>query len=287
MMLAGAAGGSGGGGNGMSGVLAAATAFGTNLMNNRANRRAQAAADRHNWNLWWAQNTYNHPVAQMQRFQQAGLNPNLIYGKGSSGMAGAPTPKQAAKVKFDNPLQNITAFQDVRLRAAQSDNLRVQNDVLAQEAVLKSLQSSEVAARTARTKFDLGLAKDLRQNSVDAAVQNLRLLEQNTIGRELENTFKDKAMADMVKEVFYRVQNAKLTLTGKNLENELKREELELAKLGIYRNDPWWSRIFTQSVTTSDNSGKIKFDPYTRNPWNPNSKWNKGINNWIKKNFKK
>ena len=30
------------------------------------------------------QNAYNSPVQQMARYQEAGLNPNLIYGNGSS-----------------------------------------------------------------------------------------------------------------------------------------------------------------------------------------------------------
>lgn len=40
-----------------------------------------------NLEMWNLQNEYNSPKAQMQRFIEAGLNPNLIYGKGSSGNA--------------------------------------------------------------------------------------------------------------------------------------------------------------------------------------------------------
>lgn len=39
------------------------------------------------WNLemWNRQNEYNSPIQQMARYQQAGLNPNLIYSQGSPG----------------------------------------------------------------------------------------------------------------------------------------------------------------------------------------------------------
>lgn len=40
-----------------------------------------------NLEMWNLQNEYNSPKSQMQRFIEAGLNPNLIYGKGSSGNA--------------------------------------------------------------------------------------------------------------------------------------------------------------------------------------------------------
>lgn len=39
------------------------------------------------WNLemWHRQNEYNSPIQQMARYQEAGLNPNLIYSQGSPG----------------------------------------------------------------------------------------------------------------------------------------------------------------------------------------------------------
>lgn len=44
---------------------------------------SQAATDR--------MNAYNTPKAQMARFQDAGLNPNLIYGQGSAGNQSSPS----------------------------------------------------------------------------------------------------------------------------------------------------------------------------------------------------
>lgn len=43
-----------------------------------------------------AMNAYNNPVNQMQRYAQAGLNPNLIYGQGTPG-------NQASAVPFMTP----------------------------------------------------------------------------------------------------------------------------------------------------------------------------------------
>lgn len=46
--------------------------------------------------LWNENNAYNTPAAQMSRFKEAGLNPHLIYGKGTSGNA---TMSTAARVQ--------------------------------------------------------------------------------------------------------------------------------------------------------------------------------------------
>lgn len=39
---------------------------------------------------WHLQNQYNSPAAQMQRYKEAGLNTNLMYGQGTPGNAEAP-----------------------------------------------------------------------------------------------------------------------------------------------------------------------------------------------------
>lgn len=50
-----------------------------------------------NLQLWNLQNEYNHPAAQMARYQQAGLNPNLIYGQ--QNVAASPASASAASFR--------------------------------------------------------------------------------------------------------------------------------------------------------------------------------------------
>lgn len=58
---------------------------------NRLNQQENQKTRDYNLALWNAQNAYNTPAAQMKRYKEAGLNPNLIYGSsGSSGAASAP-----------------------------------------------------------------------------------------------------------------------------------------------------------------------------------------------------
>lgn len=52
-----------------------------------------------NLEMWNLQNRYNAPGAQMQRLQEAGLNPHLMYGKGTVGNAqGMPQMQQTPYV---------------------------------------------------------------------------------------------------------------------------------------------------------------------------------------------
>lgn len=63
----------------------------------KENRKIAETQNLQNEKFIEAQNRYNAPVAQMSRFQDAGLNPNLIYGQGNPG--NQSTPQQAADIK--------------------------------------------------------------------------------------------------------------------------------------------------------------------------------------------
>jgi regulator of replication initiation timing len=65
--------------------------FNSILGNSAHNKDRQEALD--DWNR---QNEYNSPKAQMQRYKDAGLNPQLIYGQGTPGNAPA-TPVSSQK----------------------------------------------------------------------------------------------------------------------------------------------------------------------------------------------
>lgn len=64
------------------------------------------------------QNAYNTPAQQMQRFKDAGLNPNLVYGLGSSG--DQPASGSIAPVDFDTAQrENRMAKFEMALQAKQ------------------------------------------------------------------------------------------------------------------------------------------------------------------------
>lgn len=79
---------------------------------------------------WNATNQYNSPLQQMQRYSEAGLNPNLIYSQGTPGLAGqlntsAPSSNQSAP-QFDmSPL--LQAAQYANQAKQTSSNIRLQD----------------------------------------------------------------------------------------------------------------------------------------------------------------
>lgn len=104
-------------------------------MTNQANMNLAQYQYNKDLEMWNRANEYNSPSAQMARFQQAGLNPNLIYGGSVSGAAGntaTSLPKfQAPQISYDykspvNLLMSLNSFQDFSLKQAQIKNTQEQ-----------------------------------------------------------------------------------------------------------------------------------------------------------------
>lgn len=106
----------------------------TNLMNytiNRMNNAAnyQLAKKQNDWNVaqWERENEYNSARSQVQRFLDAGLNPNLVDGAGSaSSLTSAPLANQVPAtlnpVVTDFDLINTgIALEDLKLRKLKTE----------------------------------------------------------------------------------------------------------------------------------------------------------------------
>lgn len=177
---------------------------------------------------WHMQNLYNHPLSQMQRFRDAKLNPHLIYGN----MANSPTVRNVAAQASSKPVYNLPTnmigdaigkYQDLRLMTAQTDNLAQQTAIGLQEEMLKQAQTAETITRNAKGKYELELAKDIR----DAVVMRADL-ENKKINADIEAT---EAGTDVLlnrdaREAIANGANVELTL-NKVLESKLAQVEAQ------------------------------------------------------------
>lgn len=193
---------------------------------------------------WWKmQNEYNHPRSQMQRLQEAGLNPNLIYGDSVAGATGKAdsvgVPDRVSN--FGNP---VATFQDIRQSNAQTNLLALQATTEMQRAGLVKAQKAKTWEDANRSSQDYRLTEDTYLDSVQLkrlAVQNV---QQEILGKQLENDFKEESMRSRVADMYWKVQNAEASLKGRNLQNELLRMQSEFLNLGLDRNSPWYAKIF-------------------------------------------
>ncbi|AXL15369.1 DNA pilot protein [Microviridae sp.] len=166
---------------------------------------------------WQRQNEYNSPQAQMQRFQEAGLNKNLIYGQGSAGNAQPIGKAQQHNAQFQpnnyegiasSPLQFLNSIYDLQQKKAAVDNMKADN--------MLKLQQSFLAIANA----DLTWSKKKGQEET-----NWLSAKRRRGMSETANYFKD----------FYKqeIRQMKNTAAGVHWSNLLKREEHKFAKLGL------------------------------------------------------
>jgi hypothetical protein len=138
-------------------------------MSVNANKELQANAFDYNMQAWNAQNAYNSPAAQMQRLQEAGLNPRLVYGNsGQAAMIGSQTAKELPKYQqpaasmnavTPNIANNITAYQDIKMKQAQINLVKEQARREATEANYNEAIAWERTARfLAQSYMDRGKA---------------------------------------------------------------------------------------------------------------------------------
>lgn len=134
--------------------------------------------------MWNLQNEYNSPTQQMARIRAAGLNPNLVYGNGVTGNSAGSTP-QYEPAKFNAPTMQAyrgwnlgisdatSQYLAYRTTKAQVDNMEAQNSLIRQQAATEATRQANMAASTARSEFDLNMAKELKDVSVSSAIADM------------------------------------------------------------------------------------------------------------------
>lgn len=225
-----------------------------------------------NLKLWRTQNEYNSPQSQMKRLQEAGLNPNLVYGSGAAQTpAGNISTPDVQTPQFRTPeIGNAVAdagsklmqYQDIQIKQAQIDNLKVQNQVLAEDVLLKRSQGQANLVGMERGIFDLNYKKEMKGNQADYDRQRLVQLKANTAFTLSENERKRvsnisslKLQAEQILQI--RAQTSKSAIERQQIlqviqnlktDNRLKQKEMEMRAIGISPNSPTWMYILGTTI---------------------------------------
>jgi len=233
-----------------------------------------------NLDFWNATNAYNSPQSQMKRFQEAGLNPALMYSQGQPGQATVlkspdTSPPELRSPEWGNALMGglplLNAIADLGIKQAQTDNLNAQNTVIVQDAALKAAQTDQTLASTNRSRFDLDFDTEFRDTSAEMRKEALRQTKTN-IDLSLNKDARDAvALATSVTEAADRMKTAyenrlsielgraKTAAEISSIKQDMSRVrenvkllkqqgvlnqlEIEMRSKNMSFNDPLWSRM--------------------------------------------
>lgn len=154
---------------------------------NSSNRRLARQAQQHDIRMWNMQNKYNSPAAQMQRFKDAGLNTNLMYGQGSSGNASsAPSAHRPEMqsvtqgVEIPNMLSMMQQIADIEKTRAEAEQAKYQADF--NDALRKNHFEDLVEAYWLDRKYGVSAKRqsfEQQEKRFPVELRNMRLLGTN------------------------------------------------------------------------------------------------------------
>lgn len=238
--------------------------------------RNNAMAD---WNM---QNEYNSPQAQMQRFRDAGLNPNLIYGQmGESASVRSTDPGSWNPQAPNVDLGEITGrYFDAQIKTQQVDNMQKQADLMEVERIVRQQQAINIAADTVTKSLNndyselsmgdrLSLAKSNAQAgqlALRQAVENIAATQASTEKTRADTQFtldqNERAWAlqsTTIAEAVERIlthrkgrQEADARIKNLNKDGQLKQLDINLKEKGIQPGDPLYMRALIQLLKGSD-----------------------------------
>ncbi len=211
---------------------------------NKTNLRLAKEAREHDVKMWQMQNEYNTPAMQMQRLKEAGLNPNLMYGQGTTG--NALTPQKAPVPEVGNELSSLaqmslapvlSMYQDWRVKNAQIENLKANAEATRQNAALTALRqiTQDYTNRKLRDESDFWLT--------DAENRSYKLQGEANITRFKAHTAQrifNEALPSQIKQIMLRNNLLEQQIRSYQLENQFNEQ---LKPYGMRSTDPLWMRL--------------------------------------------
>lgn len=180
-----------------SGIIGGLFNLGSTITTNEYNQEIARQQRQHEINLWEMNNEYNDPSNQIARLENAGLNPDLVYGNPAqnnlSGNSSAPAgsglaiPAQAPKADpyLLSQLQKIEA--DIYKTNMEGDNVDKQNQILDETGLAQALAN-------------LGVTKAQEQDYLASVKQRHQLIDQSKkYVEQMDNNI--KLIQEKVKEV--------------------------------------------------------------------------------------
>lgn len=199
--------------------------------------------------MWEQTNAYNTPANQMNRFLEAGLNPNLMYGRGDSGNAGMLStpdlnvPDDAAAYEaraeiFPNALNHFASIAQSSLLTARQKNVE-------QDTANKAIDGAIKATRSASDELSYKQKQDTYNTVVETAKKNLARINQDIDLKQRKDSREERVVNETVRKISEEIKN--LQKKGKILSEDeiirrIDREMYEAHK--IRPQDPYYLRIF-------------------------------------------
>ncbi len=204
------------------------------LFGNRSRKREAQRQRDFSESMWNRQNAYNTPAMQMKRLKEAGLNPALMYGQGTTGNAEKALPYQQAQIE------------SVGANFAQATAAGAQASIANSQAELNKANATYQGIAGAVKAGEYQIAKEMSRYQMDNFRADTNLKGVQSINTAVDSTLKqsninlNNEQVDQVKATTKKiVEDTNLVKTviekdyGKYGKNTFENGEILLKGLGV------------------------------------------------------
>lgn len=217
---------------------------------------------------WHMQNEYNDPKAQMQRLENAGLNPNLVYGNGATTQSANLSPKSAhgsspSASKLD--LFSL-AQQQLMLQSMQSqiDKTKAETEAVKASTVGREFENQvkqavgyeqyaskerhaiqQLQTTSNRALYEYEAWKSAAFNDIQNMDAKHYISDNLTIS---QNSPLVLALKAGMKNTIIDAENAVRLGNLRDAEQAIKQFEVNMVKNGLPANSPWYVKFMTDVI---------------------------------------
>lgn len=264
---------------------------GSMITNNQIKKQNEGQRD-HEIRMWEMQNAYNTPLAQRQRLEAAGFNPNLMYGSPPANTASpVSTSKPTAPTPLDmpDPAKVINQYQDFKLANASLAESEKRQDLMDMQTLagfknmaMTDQKINESAARTEGLKWDA--AEKARQHTFNTrmegnAINYASAVTRNVMLRNMYQEIQNMQLPEKHEAELQRIASQLTvdasTMSKIDFEKRLIAANLRLRERGLTEHDSFFFRYFADflpqgsKVLNQINNAYEGADKLRNSPFNP------------------
>nr|QJB19074.1 MAG: DNA pilot protein [Microvirus sp.] len=223
--------------------------------------------------FWNQQNAYNTPAAQMERLKQAGLNPAMMYGTGSSANTASPISSPSPHVSrgqapqldigMGNIGQSLLSQQQFALNEKVADaDIRLKDANTLKSLTDTKLKGVDLLTKEEANKIKLELLKNADWGQTQQLLKEEAKKPYYTESAKLELETKRATLNKIISDTGINRAKAEAYIQTQQWQQKQAKFDMEMQESGIPKNSPFYIKMLGDALEEGVNFFKPEIEKY-------------------------